>query len=362
MRIPGTADDSMDLAKESPMSSAAVLQASPFTRSRPQHAAQLPADALRGQLSVDLPLRHAGMRRQTLRWETFGDADLPAIVVQGGISAGRHLAASPRHPEAGWWDAQIGIGKALDPADHRLVGIDWIGADGELDAPIDSTDQATAIAAVLDTLGIERLHAFVGCSYGAMVGLAFAEAYPQRLARLVAISGAHRPHPYASAWRALQRKIVALGQLQCADAQGLSLARQLAMLSYRTPEEFGERFDAPVALDGATARCAAEDYLDACGARYAERWPATAFLRLSESIDLHRVDPASIRVPTHIVAIADDRLVPLSDLRALAAELAAPAYLHVLRSRYGHDAFLKEADAIATCLDAALESSLGGHS
>ena len=344
------------------MSPAAVLQASPFSLTRPQRAAPPAADAARGQLRVDLPLRHAGMRRLALQWETLGDVDLPAVVVLGGISAGRHIAASRQHPEAGWWDVQVGAGKALDPADYRIVGIDWIGADGELDAPIDTADQAAAVAAVLDALRIERLHAFVGCSYGAMVGLAFAAAYPQRLARLVAISGAHRPHPYASACRALQRKIVALGQLQCADAQGLSLARQLAMLSYRTPEEFGERFDAPVALDGATARCAAEDYLDACGARYAERWPATAFLRLSESIDLHRVDPASIRVPTHIGAIADDRLVPLSDLRALAAELAAPAYLHVLRSRYGHDAFLKEADAIATCLDAALESSLGGHS
>jgi hypothetical protein len=56
------------------------------------------------------------------------------------------------------------------------------------------------------------------------------------------------------AWRALQRKAVALGQLQCADAQGLSLARQFAMLSYRTPEEFGERFDAPPR--SSTAACA----------------------------------------------------------------------------------------------------------
>jgi homoserine O-acetyltransferase len=352
----------MDLAKESPMSPAAVLQVSPSSRVRPPRAAQPSAEASRGQISVDLPLRHAGFRRLTLRWETFGDALLPAIVVLGGISAGRHVAASRHHPEAGWWELQVGAGKVLDPADYRIVGIDWIGADGELDAPIDSADQAAAVAAVLDALRIECLHAFVGCSYGAMVGLAFAAAYPRRLARLVAISGAHRPHPYASAWRALQRKIVALGQLQCADGQGLSLARQLAMLSYRTPEEFGERFDAPVLLDGTTARCAAEDYLDACGARYAERWATTAFLRLSESIDLHHIDPASIRVPTHIVAIADDRLVPLSDLRALSAELAAPAHLHVLRSRYGHDAFLKEADAIAACLEVALETTQGAHS
>jgi homoserine acetyltransferase len=62
--------------------------------------------------------------------------------------------------------------------------------------------------------------------------------------QLVLASGAHRPHPYAAAWRALQRRAVALGQLQCGEDHGLALARQFAMLSYRTPEEFGERFDA----------------------------------------------------------------------------------------------------------------------
>ncbi len=316
----------------------------------------LRADARRGELTVDLPLRHAGSRRVTLRWECLGDTALPAVAVLGGISANRHVGASRNAPECGGWDAQVGAGKPLDPAVFCMVGVDWLGADGSLDAPIDAADQANALVAVLDALGIARLHAFVGCSYGAMVGLAFAVAYPQRLARLVAISGAHRPHPFASAWRALQRKVVALGQLQCADGQGLALARQLAMLSYRTPEEFGERFHAPVMLDGATARCAAEDYLDACGARYAQGWSPTAFLRLSESIDLHRIDPACVRVPTHVVAIAEDRLVPLADLRELAARIVAPAHLHVLHSRYGHDAFLKEADAIAACLTAALQS------
>jgi homoserine O-acetyltransferase len=38
-------------------------------------------------------------------------------------------------------------------------------------------------------------------------------------------------------------------------------------------------------------RVAAEDYLDAAGAQYVARTPVTAYLRLSESIDLHRVDP-----------------------------------------------------------------------
>ena len=313
---------------------------------------RLPAQ--RGALDLVLALRHAGPTRLQVRWEAQGDPTAPALVVLGGISATRHLAANAVDGEPGWWQDQVGRGRALDPTRHRLIAIDWLGADGALDVPIATADQADAVAAVLDALGIARLAGFVGCSYGAMVGLAFAARHRSRLARLIAISGGHRPHPFASAWRGLQRKIVALGQRQQAEVEALSLARQLAMLSYRTPEELAARFDAPVELVDQRARAASDGYLEACGARYTARWSATAFLRLSESIDLHVVDPAEVTTPTTLVAIADDRLVPVADLRALAASLAGPCRLHELASAYGHDAFLKEVDAIATVLVAAI--------
>lgn len=312
------------------------------------------APAQRGELDLVLALRHAGATRLQVGWEAQGDPTAPALVVLGGISATRHLAANAVDGEPGWWEDQVGRGRALDPTRHRLIAIDWLGADGALDVPIATADQADAVAAVLDALGIARLAGFVGSSYGAMVGLAFAAGHRSRLDRLIAISGGHRPHPFASAWRGLQRKIVALGQRQQAEVEALSLARQLAMLSYRTPEELGARFDAPVELVDQRARAASDGYLEACGARYTARWSATAFLRLSESIDLHRVDPAEVTTPTTLVAIADDRLVPLADLRALAAGLAGPCRLHELASAYGHDAFLKEVDAVATILVAAL--------
>src|SRR5699024_2708376 len=84
----------------------------------------------------------------------------------------------------------------------------YVGADGSLDAPIDTADQADAVAILLDALGIATLDAFIGYSYGALVGLQLAVRHPGRLSRLVAVSGAHRAHPYAAAWRALQRRTV----------------------------------------------------------------------------------------------------------------------------------------------------------
>ena len=304
-------------------------------------------------------MRHAGVRDVELRHELLGEPGLPVLLVAGGISAGRHVAASDAFPQPGWWDCQAGRGQALDPARHRILSIDWLGADGCLDAPIDPADQADAIAAVLDALGIDDLAGFVGCSYGGMVGLQFAARHPRRLQRLVAISGSHRAHPYSSAWRALQRRAVALGALQCDERDGLALARQLAILSYRTPEEFDERF-ADAAVVNGRVRTGAEDYLDHCGAKYAGRTPATAFLRLSESIDLQALEPEAIDAPVTVVAIAEDRLVPVDDAFALAERLRGETRLRVLRSKYGHDAFLKEPVAVAEVLRESLAALPGG--
>jgi len=313
--------------------------------------------ALRGEVVVELAMRHAGTRAVTLRYELQGPVGAPVVFVAGGISAHRHLAASEVFPESGWLNELVGAERALDPSQRQLLAFDFIGADGRLDAPIDTADQADAIAKLLSALGIARLEAFVGYSYGALVGLQFAVRHAERLKKLVAVSGAHRAHPYAAAWRALQRRAVTLGQLQCADAQGLSLARQFAMLSYRTPEEFGERFDSAPEIVNGRVRVAAEDYLDAAGAQYVARTPVNAYVRLSESIDLHRVDPADVRVPTLVVAVEGDRLVPLSDSVSLVEGLATLGQLRVLRSPYGHDAFLKETDRIDSILTSALRAA-----
>jgi homoserine O-acetyltransferase len=314
--------------------------------------------ATRGSVECVLALRHAGTRAVRLRYECVGAPDLPVVFVAGGISADRHVVASDAFPERGWWQAQAADGRALDPRRRRLLAIDWLGADGALDAPIDPADQADAIAAVLDALGIATLDGFVGASYGAMAGLQFAARHPGRVARLVAISGTHRAHPHSSAFRALQRRALALGALQCDEHGGLALARQIAILGYRTAEEVDARFDAARIVDG-RVRTGAEDYLDHCANAYAARTPATAFLRLSESIDLQAVEPEAIGVPVTVVAVAEDRLVPIADAYALVERLArGPSprrpQLRVLRSVYGHDAFLKETAALDAILREAL--------
>lgn len=307
-----------------------------------------------GVLASALALRRAGLQRVNLRWRLLGAPGTPVHAVLGGISATRHVAAADTGEPEGWWQAQVGPGRSFDLARCRVLSFDWVGRDGTLDAPISTHDQADALAVLLDHLGIARLAAIVGSSYGAMVGLAFAERHAVRIERLVVISGADRADPYAAAWRALQRRVLELGR-DSADA--VALARQFAMLSYRTPEEFAARFDAEPRWDGDRLRCAAEDYLDAAGARFAAVFSPIAFRRLSESIDQHRVDPSRISTPTTVIAVEQDRLVPLDDLRRLSRQLAGPAQLKVIRSIFGHDAFLKEPAEIGRLLRLALGPS-----
>ena len=52
------------------------------------------ADAVRGEVVLDLALRHAGARRLPVRYELAGARGAPVVLVAGGISADRHAAAS----------------------------------------------------------------------------------------------------------------------------------------------------------------------------------------------------------------------------------------------------------------------------
>lgn len=298
-------------------------------------------DAIRGEFDARLRLAHSGPRTLSVRYELAGEEGAPLLLVAGGISAGRHVIAGAGDPSEGWWQCQS---DALGAC--RLLSIEWLGADGELDAPIDAADQADAILATLDHLGISRAAGFVGASYGAMVGMHCASIAPDRIGALLAISGADCAHPFSSALRALQRQAIELGEELGSPRKGVALARKLAILSYRTPQEFEGRFEGPVTIHDRRALTGAEPYLDHMGEKHSGRMSPVAYRRLSESIDLHRIEPGDIRVPSTFVGIHSDQLVPAATIEALARAVPDGRFVG-LDSLYGHDAFLKEDRAIA---------------
>jgi homoserine O-acetyltransferase/O-succinyltransferase len=313
------------------------------------------AEAVQGvlQLPGRLSLHHGGsLDHPTLGWRLAGKPGAPVILALGGISAHRRVF-DPDEPRAGWWCEIAGPARSLDSTRVRVLGIDYLGGSGESTGPtaggvfpsLSSYDQAEALLRLLDHLGIARLRAIVGASYGGMVALAFAERYADRVEQLLVISAADRAHPMATAWRSVQRRMVRFALTTGHATEGMELARALAMATYRSPQEFAARFaHLPRQVDGRFV-FPVEEYLFARGRDYAARYRAESFLCLSESIDLHAVDPARVPTPTIVVAVREDQLVPIGDMRALAARLPR-ARLHELSSPHGHDAFLKESGAL----------------
>ncbi|MFN3943677.1 MAG: homoserine O-succinyltransferase [Allosphingosinicella sp.] len=298
---------------------------------------------------LPLPLARWG---EAAKARLSGPAEGPLLVVLGGISANRFVCSGP-DGEPGWWPGLVGPGCAMDPARHRILGLDFAADPDGRHAP-STADQAAVLGVVLDAVGASVADAVIGASYGGMVALALAAEAPERVRRLVAVSAPAAPHPAATALREMQRRVVALGLESGAGREALAIARGIAMLSYRTPEEFAQRFAGGLVGDDALGMSDAGAYLRARGRAWCEVMPPGRFLSLSASIDRHRVDPDRVACPVLLIGAVSDGLVPPAQLEALHAALPDSS-LHLLDSLYGHDMFLKDADRLAPLLDRFLD-------
>lgn len=154
----------------------------------------------------------------------------------------------------------------------------------------------------------------------------------------------------STALRVIQRRILRLGLVAGRATEALQLARALGIVTYRSAVEFAERFPPAGTPGDRLSRFPVEGYLDHHAARFARHFPLERYLALSESIDLHRANPARIAVPVTLVGCRSDTVVPVRQLRELACRLAGPVALHLLDSPTGHDAFLTEQETVARIL------------
>lgn len=269
----------------------------------------------------------------------------PLVVVAGGISSDRFAAR--------WWSWAVRAGGPIDLNRARVLAFDLLPGRDDAGVTLTTADQARLLALLLDGIDEPIIDAFVGASYGGCFGLAFAAAFPERIGQLVAISAAHRSHPAATAWRGVQRRLLAFARDCDREAEGIALARELAMATYRTPEEFGLRFG-PTPPRRAGEPYPVCDYLIARGAAYAEVTSAARWIALSDSLDRHVVAPGAIRCPLTVVGFTSDRLVPVEDSRELAERAPDLRAFVEAPSIFGHDAFLKERELIGRVLHDAL--------
>jgi len=336
------------------------------TRPRPDLTAQV-VDGMCRIPRLDL-MRGGRLENVQIAWRLAGPPSGPVVAVLGGISADRKVSRTG--DDDGWWPGLVGPGRGIDTRKYRVLSYDWLGGSGGSSGPVPGSfhgrpfpavapdDQATVLLWILGQLGVTRLHGFVGASYGGMVALAFAAAHPDRVERLVVVSAAHRAHALATAWRSIQRRIVRLGLSAGAAEDALALSRALAMTTYRSPEEFDARFAGTPTSEDGYYRFPVDDYLEARGADFVRRIVPESYLCLSESIDLQDVDPGQIVTPTTLVAVRQDQLVPLVQMRDLARRVRGHCRLVELDSVFGHDAFLKEDDTLKPVFTEALEGDI----
>lgn len=302
-------------------------------------------------MSIETADHIASFELEDGRWieaagRVTGKPGAPGVIVLGGISAHRRLVADDRGP--GWWPGVAQAGGALDPQRYRLLSFDFLA---ESVAPFPTVhDQARALLALADAAGLDRF-AVAGASYGGVIGLALASRAPGRVTRLAALAAAGRVHPMATAWRSIQRDIVRFALARNDGAGGVDLARRLAMTTYRTAEEFQQRFTAPDPESQDAAGVAA--YLKARGADYAARTPPQRFLALSRSMDEVEIDLAAIACPVALLGFESDRLVPPGDVEWTASEIER-ARCGIAPSLYGHDGFLKDTERVNAFLEDAL--------
>jgi len=317
--------------------------------------------------------------------------------VYGRLNATRDNAVLICHALSGsarvgdWWPEIFAPGAVLSLEHDFVICINLLGScygstgpgsvDPETglvygpDFPLVSIrDNVRAQAELLSSLGIRRLRLILGGSIGGMQALEWAIHDPDRVERAAIIAVA----PLSAmglALNHLQRQAIQNDPdwdsgyylPQRPPRLGLSLARQIGMLSYKSPGLFNERFsrnpnrngEDPWSLDDqggglVGGRFDIAGYLDHQGERFIQRFDANSYLAILRTMDTW--DPlngyasakeafTSIRARLTFIGISSDWLFPAESVREFAALIRStgvPAEYREMTSSHGHDAFLAE--------------------
>jgi len=328
--------------------------------------------------------RPADLPTGTGRLETVS---LGAFTLEGGTTL-PELTVSYRHdglaPEEGpqvlvvhaltgsadaagdWWEPLVGEGRAFDTREVGVLCANLLGGRYGTTGPtslhprtgrpygaafpnVTVVDQAEAQWALLDALGVEELALATGGSLGGMVALEVALARPEAVRHVAPIAAPAAIGPMAIAWNHLQLQLI-----EHLGLGGLSLARQLAMTTYRSETDFAERFGGSLEPDG---RSSIVSYLDYQGEKLVDRFDPATYRILVGAMDGHDIGRgrggvrralrrlAATDVALTGIGIQDDILYGPRQVRALvdaATEAGVRATYREIRSTKGHDAFLVE--------------------
>ncbi|PZF22982.1 homoserine O-acetyltransferase [Curtobacterium sp. MCLR17_045] len=334
-------------------------------------------------------------------WGTLNAARDNAVLVLHALTGDSHVtgAAGPGHRTAGWWGDVVGPGRAIDTDRWFVIAPNMLGGCQGTTGPssvspsgaewgsrfpfVTVRDQVEVQAQLADRLGIETFAAVVGGSMGGMHALEFAVSHPARVRRLAVLASTAQTTADQIAANSLQRAAIQMdpafagGDYYEADVgegphRGLSLARRMALMTYRASDELNSRFarswQSDVSPLGDDGRFSVESYLDFHGNKFTRRFDASSYVTLTYAMDSHDVGAGRggvsaalglVTARTLVVGISSDRLFPVEDQHRIAA--GVPDALDgdsaaVIDSEFGHDGFLIEHEQVGAHLRRLLDS------
>ncbi len=402
------------MSETAPKATAAEAAAAPdsvgWTRARSVRI--VPGDA---PMNLELGGRLAPI---DVEYETYGDLSPSrdnAVLICHALSGDAHVAGWDegweeagrpwRERKPGWWDSIVGPGKAIDTRRFFVVCSNFLGSCYGTTGPSSieaatGRPYATAFPMVtvgdwvelqkrlLDTLGIERLHAVVGGSLGGQQAIEFALRFPDRVRKCVPLAASPRLSTQGLAFNAVGRFCIMNdphfrgGSYYDGEkpAAGLAAARMLAHITYLSDEgmheKFGRRLWDKKDLEGGFGiEYAVESYLDYQGRSFVNRFDANSYLYITRAMDYY--DAAKqwgegdlvkacrrMRADLLVVSFDSDWLYPPAECKQFALALSAngrPVTYVNAPSRYGHDAFLVETSTVTRLLKPFLEAGSEGR-
>lgn len=283
-----------------------------------------------------------------------------------------------------WWKPLLGPGKAFDTDKYFVFAANSLGSCYGTCGPctinpstgkryggsfprVTIRDIVKFQCHVLKRLGVKEIFATIGGSMGGMIALEWvAETRYPPAKSLVSLSSSGRHTPWQIGISECQRQAIYAdpnwlgGQypLEKPPNVGLSVARMMAMVSYRTHPRYMTRFGREV-KDKNPAIFNVESYLQGQGQKFIKRgFDAAAYVSLTQSMDSHDITRPtkdyftvlrSIKVPSMIVSISSDVLYPPSEQLELASHMPNAQH-HMIESPEGHDGFILETTKISVLI------------
>jgi homoserine O-acetyltransferase len=327
-----------------------------------------------------------------LAYETWGELNEArdnAILIFTGLSPSAHASSCAEDPTPGWWEDMIGTGLPLDTDRFFIICVNSLGSCFGSTGPasvnpetgrryrltfpvLTLEDVADSAWFVVEELGVDVLHTVVGCSMGGMSGLAFCLRHQENVRSFISISSATRALPFSIAVRSLQREMIRSdpkwnkGRYEVGDPPitGQRLARKLGMITYRSAEEWVQRFGRERSTDHAriedqfVAEFSVESYLENVARKFTGAFDPNCYLYLSHASDLFDLAEYGGSLASGfkrlrleralVIGVRTDILFPIEQQRELAEGISSvckDTQLAELDCIRGHDSFLVDMDA-----------------